>query len=116
MLILFFLPWIMVSAQDSCVMDIPGCSCPVSQMDATCPEIGLIRVPRTFARLRTLRLPFNYIQYLDDEDVVDLNIAVLDLRGQYTGCVVDRREGDHAILVYGLCDKVCTYPLALVAI
>jgi len=81
-------------------------------MDATCADLGLIRVPRTFARLRVLRLPFNYIEILRDEDVTDLNLAVLDLRGQYTGCVIDRRTEEHPILVYGLCAEVCRYPLA----
>ena len=109
-LIMFFLivlPYVMLLVDGSCVMDIPDCDCPVSPLEATCSEIGLFRVPRTFARLRILRIPFNYITSLYDQDVEDLNVAVLDLRGQLTGCVKDRRKAEHPIVVYGLCDKVC---------
>ena len=106
MLTLIFLPWLLALASGSCVVDIPDCTCYTSPLDATCPDLGLIWVPRTFARLRVLRLPFNYIQVLRDEDVADLNLAVLDLRGQYTGCVKDRRTREHPILVYGLCEVV----------
>ena len=107
MFLLLLLPCVMLTVDGSCVMDIPNCDCPISPLDATCAEIGLMRVPRTFARLRILRLPWNYIIWLYDEDIRDLNVALLDLRGQLTGCVKDRRTGDHPIVVYGLCDKVC---------
>ena len=110
MISLVFLPFVFSLVAGSCVVDIPDCDCPVSPMDAICSDIGLIRVPRTFARLRILRLPLNYIQSLYDDDVSDLNVAVLDLRGMWTGCVTDKRIGDHPLVVYGLCDKVCRYP------
>lgn len=104
-MIIVMLITFLIGIEASCLLELSGCSCPMSPMDVTCAEVGLIRVPRITTRLRYLRLPFNYIQFITDEDM-DIPVSVLDISGQYVGCVKDYRRQEHAMVVYGLCDKV----------
>ena len=105
-MIVIFLFTFLLRTEASCLLEVRDCSCPISPLDVTCSEAGLINVPRITTRLRYLRLPLNYIQFITDSDM-DIPVSVLDLRGQYVGCVMDYRQHEHPIEVYGLCDKVC---------